>query len=774
MASRCLEPMWYPRLLLLVVITSSGKVEDYSHATASDAHRDRHLWGRPTGRGLMGWMWTAGLNGPLGVGAWWLARHGFKRRATIDTTLAAVVLAWTWVTVGLEVLGTLGFMTRGPLLVWSLSLFGLGFWFKSHSTESENPPIQRSSAWSWYVQLALGLVIWAGLAMLVTSILMPVKVVSDGPIYHLYFAARWWKAAKLILVAVPFGENAATYFPAIGDLWFTWLMVGLGSDSLAKVGQAPFLVVVTLAVYGMVRRLGLSSDSALLGSLGILSSAPLLLLSFEPNVDTIFIAAYLTACFFGLELWERPGDVGSLVVAGLAAGLAWGTKATGTVFVPPLIVIFHWLGCRRVSTEQGRSLLARLKSVSILIFAVMLPCGFWFGRNLDLTGNPLYPLQLRFLNRTILTGWYDSDVMKLSQYYLPFEDWRAAVDQFLTVLDPRLAPIWVTSVLVGATLGWRFDRRVAFISMMAILAALLFWGAIPYRTQQRFVFPALGLATVPLAWFLDRARWLQILFSALIIVHVLTSQAWPFGDSLLQPPWDLSPLVPNGIMPLLNLPRTGRWVFGIAGAGSLIVAWLWSQSAAQPNRERVAVTILATIGLVAGMTCLTFATSTVPYSPFPPFRDYFLGWLDLEGRSGPNGLKVAYAGTNIPYYLMGRDFRNEVRYINIDAHRDWLMHDYHLDSAARGQPNWPFPRPGWDRIRPNYEAWLANLRDAGIQVLVVARANPDEGVHNLYDREGFPIERTWAETHPESFSPLYGVVENDRLFKTYRVKPLKP
>ena len=73
------------------------------------------------------------------------------------------------------------------------------------------------------------------------SLLLAVKVVSDGPIYHLYFAARWWKAGRLFLVAAPFGENAATYFPANGDLWFTWLMASWGGDRLAKVGQAPFL-----------------------------------------------------------------------------------------------------------------------------------------------------------------------------------------------------------------------------------------------------------------------------------------------------------------------------------------------------------------------------------------------------------------------------------------------------------------------------------------------------------------------------------------------------
>ena len=69
------------------------------------------------------------------------------------------------------------------------------------------------------------------------SLLLPVKVVSDGPIYHLYFAVRWWKAGRLFPVASPFGENAATYFPANGDLWFTWLMVAWGGDRLAKIGE---------------------------------------------------------------------------------------------------------------------------------------------------------------------------------------------------------------------------------------------------------------------------------------------------------------------------------------------------------------------------------------------------------------------------------------------------------------------------------------------------------------------------------------------------------
>ena len=74
--------------------------------------------------------------------------------------------------------------------------------------------------WGWAVHARVGWAIPAGAvddAEDAAALILGVKVVSDGPIYHLYFAARWWKGAALILVAAPFGENAATYFPANGD-----------------------------------------------------------------------------------------------------------------------------------------------------------------------------------------------------------------------------------------------------------------------------------------------------------------------------------------------------------------------------------------------------------------------------------------------------------------------------------------------------------------------------------------------------------------------------
>ena len=175
--------------------------------------------------------------------------------------------------------------------------------------------------------------------------------------------------------------------------------------------------------------------------------------------------------------------------------------------------------------------------------------------------------------------------------------------------------------------------------------------------------------------------------------------------------------------------------------------------------------------MLLGFVDLGFGAFDSRFRFYPPsFPDFYAGWLNFEARCGPAGSRVAYAGTDLPYYFLGQGLRNEVRYVNIDRHRDWLLHDYHREALARGEGTWPNSRPGWDRIHPDYWAWLENLDAEGIQLLVVTRANPDEGSHNIADAERFPIEKVWADSHPNRFQPLYGRNEQDPWFRIYRVR----
>lgn len=720
----------------------------------------------------MSWVGTLGLNVPLFLGAYLCARDGVRLAAGASRIIGTAVLAWAWQTLGMELLGVLGLLALGPLVAWSSLAALIGIVIRRRRGPNREE-IAASASGNWLTAMALGLILAPCVALGTTSLLGPLKVVSDGPIYHLYFAARWWKAASLFLVPVPFGENAATYFPAIGDLGFTWLFIGWDGDRLAKIGQAPFLVLAGLAAFDLCRRLGARVDSALIAVGWFLTCTPLLFFSFEPNVDTVFVAGYLAALDFLALYTLNERKAGALLLGALAAGCAWGTKPTGAVFVPPLLLLGLALVLSGPLPRRTRRVHA-----AVWVLGALAMVGFWLGRNLLLTGNPLYPLDVPALG---WIGWYDQSVMTRGSYSLPRGDWRSLIDIVLAVFDPRLVPVWCLAIL-GAWWGPRQAgakaRWVWICSGLAVLNVFLYWWLVPYRTQQRFFLQALGLAAVPLSRLLDRSvfwRWIGL---ALLALHVSTPQTWPLVPNGATAPWDFSPLIPSAIgapFPLVGIAGGILWhnlglLCAAIGVGSV-----WSWSLDHPGRRRVLVALGATV-----LLCVLWAVVEPRFpgrDPFFPqsFPDFYPGWIELDQRCGPRGVRIAYAGTNIPYYLFGRGLRNDVRYVNVDAHRDWLLHDYHRAAIAEGHPHWPdYPRPGWDRRHPSYEAWLANLKAARIQVLVVTRVNPAEGPHNVADAAGFPIERAWAESHPESFEPLYGTAERDPQFRFYRFLEKSP
>ena len=186
---------------------------------------------------MSGLVGTLALNGPLALGAWWVSGGMFGNRR--DRILAAAVVAWCWITLGMQGLGMVGGIGVWPLAGVSAGLLIVGGAVRFGLPRKRGDGASTGS-WGLVGAGSIALVILPCIVLGMRSLLGPVKVVSDGPIYHLYFAARWWQAGRLELVPVPFGENAATYFPAGGDLVFCWLLTGWGGDQLAKVGAGPF------------------------------------------------------------------------------------------------------------------------------------------------------------------------------------------------------------------------------------------------------------------------------------------------------------------------------------------------------------------------------------------------------------------------------------------------------------------------------------------------------------------------------------------------------
>ena len=397
---------------------------------------------------------------------------------------------------GLEVLGTAGLLAIGPLMAWMGLLFGSGLvvpWLRPFPTIEPATAETLHEPWHWETLLALTFVLWVSVEMGMQSLLLPVKVVSDGPIYHLYFAVRWWKAGRLFLVASSVRGECRDLFSSQRRRLVHMADGGVGRRP-SRQGRAG-TVPLARGDRGVSHRADARRKPELgpPGRLLVRHLGPLLAFSFEANVDTLFVAFYLIAVYFFLVDFQETSGTSALLLGGLAAGIAMGTKPVGVVFVPPLLAVILI-----VKAARSHSIKKTLAAASLIIFCLLLTSGFWYGRNFLLTGNPLYPLHVELFGKTILSGWYGRDAMRFS-ILLP-ADYRVAgaIDMLVALADPRLAPFWIAALAGAWAIGGRRtprqDRLTWALAALAVLNVALFWICIPYRTQQRFMLQALGLA----------------------------------------------------------------------------------------------------------------------------------------------------------------------------------------------------------------------------------------------------------------------------------------
>lgn len=740
----------------------------------------------------MEWLWFLPTNALLAFGGHRLARDGFGQREGLSLAIAWGLLSWCAAVLGVIALGSAGILRPPALLAWAAGVAIAGAScrrLRSREPASVAEGQAPASPWEPESVVVLGCTLLAALLMGIESLSGPVRVISDGPIYHLYFAVRWWKEQRLSVIPVPFGETAAAYFPAGGDCWYAWLIATWGGDLWAKLGQMPGLLLAALVVYAAARRLGAGSSASLLGACAFASVSHLLFFSSQANVDTYFAAFYLVGLYFLMRFALGDDGAGSLALSGLAIGAALSTKPTAILFAPLVVAA----GLVPILARPRRA-----RNLAIFLLTPLVMAGYWWGRNAWLTGNPIYPAHIQLGDFVVFQGWYTREAMNASSYYVWPGDWRAAVDIALAVVDPRMLPLWLAAALGLWAPGPRPPASRAWTwtwAALGVLNLVVFWLLVPYRTQTRLVHQALGLLAVPLAIVLAQGRWVRLVGATLLLAHLWTNQTWPFLAVLGEIPWEFHASVPNDIAPPITIPIPALslattkgeadilWVaqglLALMAALALATAWAWSRARDSGwGRREVALACVLGAALVSVVEVRIYPWGKDPaLARYPRFESFAEGWIAWERTSRDRHHRVAYAGTNLPFYLMGRGYRHDVRYVNIDEHRNWLMHDYHRE-AARQDPAralWPYPRPGWDRLRPDYDAWLANLRAAGIDRLVLGKPGPGEGLFNIKDSQGrelaggFTIEAAWAAAHPETFRLLHG--KGDPWIRIYEVLP---
>jgi hypothetical protein len=449
--------------------------------------------------------------------------------------LADGVLAIGYLVVISELLGLFGILD-GVLLVTACLIVGGGavrlepmlisagarFERRDGAGGSEERPAPAVGRLELGAALVLALIVvaqWAGPTLLALD-----RGIYGGDSlwYHMPLAAHIAQTGSVtqLLYTDPLYLN--WFYPQVSELIHAGGILLFGNDFLSPLLNMAWLGLALFAGWCIGRPYGSGATS--LAAVAAVMAANLLF-SRQPgnaNNDVVAIALFLSSVALLLNCrWPAARGasgrasaatvpLGALLVAGLAAGLALGTKLT---VVPPVLAL-----TAGVIVIAGKG--EHLRASAAWLGGMVVGGGYWYARNLIVSGNPFPWQDIGPIHHAeALQGrhpyaivHYATDTSVWGRYFTP------ALHERLGELWPAYLALAVIGVVLVIWRGGRMERMLGAVALVAAIAYLLTpLGAsgpegtpIGFRLNIRYLAPGLILALTLLAippFSTDRAVW---------------------------------------------------------------------------------------------------------------------------------------------------------------------------------------------------------------------------------------------------------------------------
>jgi hypothetical protein len=356
----------------------------------------------------------------------------------------------------------------------------------------------------------------------------------DSLWYHLPFAVDMVQTHSV--VGMHHVETVFTnwFYPQNSELLHAVGILLTGRDTLSLFLNFGWLAVAFLAAFCVGRPYGR-------GAVTVIAAAILLechtLVVRDPGAaknDLMAAALLLASIAILVEAWSqrRDGwDRWAIAAAGLAAGLAAGTRVTGLAMAGALTVAVV------VLSPRGK----RRAAAGWWFLAALAGGAFWYLRNLVVAGNPipevekLGPISLPHPER-LQEGRPDFNIV---HYATDTGVWREYFGPGLHEAFGALWPLVVFGAVAAALLAVLHgrDRIVRWVGAVALFGALAYLftplsaaGAegepVGFGINIRYVIPALlaGIVLLPLNRWLDGPRRQWGLTGALVLVFLVTNR----------------------------------------------------------------------------------------------------------------------------------------------------------------------------------------------------------------------------------------------------------
>lgn len=605
--------------------------------------------------------------------------------------LADLVLGLSLMLVSAQVVGIAGLLSRPALLIaggLTLLACSAAFRLRGRGTEAGEP--KGAAAGRVTVPLVIAI---AALLLVASGWVTPTLTSLEAGMYggdtlwyHMPFSAHFAQTGSITGLLFIDTQYLHSFYPQNSELVHAIGIVLVGSDFLSPVINYFWLALGVLAGWCVGRSFGVALPATL--SVTLLLSMEVITAR-EPggaNNDAMVIALLLAAVALAATLWRtqelepegsepvkpKPARTrtafpapakGPLLIAGLAIGLAIGTKLTalapGFVLLAGLVLL----------VKRGN----RLRLGSLMALAAAATGAFWFIRNLVQTGNPLPWLSIGpFEKAGELTGREPRPIVDYLADLSIWSEWLAPG------LSDRLGPFWLALLvcaLAGLGLGLLSRDRLRIVVAASGIAALVAYVLIPlgaagpegsptaFAVNIRYATPALALGFMSLAL---PPRWIE-------------ERTWRIGIS-----WffllalGVSFFVGPGLSPD-GYPAAGLVAaFALFAVIPIVVTLLWMTGSRAPA---------AVVGLIwlAGVAALG-SWQSERYSDFryssasPRYPEMTYPSLELLQGIGPlnqlarnlQGERIGLSGSLAQYYqygIWGSDLSNDVEAVGIETGR---------------------------------------------------------------------------------------------------------
>ena len=524
------------------------------------------------GEYLLGCLVLAAIVGPLVFAAWRL------RAALLPTWSGAPArLVETILTIALAIwlsqaLGTFGLFTTLGMTLASLGLgaavallaprLGRRRGPVRSPADSPGESVDRrtgeaapsSPGWvSWVAAIGVAGVA-AGWAIPTLGSLAAGMDRADTLWYHMPLSARFVQSGELGAIEHFDPIFLAAYYPANSEVLHAIGLLAFERDFLSPLLNLGFLAVALLACYCIGRRYGLGPQALIGGSIALGAQMLIEFQAGEALNDIVGVAFVLSAVavlvtaaggvgrkasasLTGID--RPPFEPAALAIAGVAAGLAAGTKLS---FLAPVLALF--VGVAVISARGSR-----IRAGALFALPAFAAGGYWYLRNLVAVGNPIPytawgPLGLPAPERTfeLRPGF------SVSHY---FGDTAVWADWFVPALAESFGELWpltLITMIAGAAFALarggeplvRMLGAVVLVTFLAYLFTPLTAAGeegmpIAFEWNVRYVAPgaAIALALLPCLSAAReseaRRRGVLIGLSVLLAVTLASLVQWQQG-----------------------------------------------------------------------------------------------------------------------------------------------------------------------------------------------------------------------------------------------------